>query len=442
MRAITVLHQKYLWMDTYKEIHDLIEAAGFTEVTTLSFKKIHETHYLPEQKIEELKRLVDQHRIDVIVFNEPLTVRQIQKLDELLGLSSIRLIDKVMLILEIFSRKANSKEIQLQIKLAEFKYVQPRMRQVVGESVNTEKQARDRGSGESLVNIMKSDFRAKISQMEKQLNEYRNEIQNDSNILTIPILGYYSVGKTTLFNILTDSNRETNPKAFTTMFLKSTWSKILGFPIEFIDTIGLVDLPPSIVDSFSMMLDRIFSSDIIIICIDGSLEPNAMNDQLIALDEYYQKFARMDLKYKILFVFTKCDKLTLETYEERQKMLLSVINKGMFYCYNFQIMGARNDKPKVVQQQFMQKFEELIQEDIFEFDMENLSPRELSRVHDVAYILNEEWKEKTANVKAKIPIHMFSELLGDLIDHLASQSKMEYNLRTVKTNSNLEIEYP
>ncbi|MCH8905648.1 MAG: 50S ribosome-binding GTPase [Candidatus Heimdallarchaeota archaeon] len=414
MRAISIFHKKYRWMDDHQEMSDLILASGHSEITSLSFKKIQNKNYLPQTKMEQLKDLLEQYQVNTIIFNEALSVKHVQKLVQGLERDDIIILDKPMLILQIFALKANSKEIQLQIKLAEIKYVIPRMRQELGVTLHTDKQARERGTGESLADIMKSDFKSRISDMEKQLEAFQNASAHVSRVLTFPVLGFYSVGKTTLFNILTGSSRETDSQAFTTMFLKSSWSKLLGFPVEIVDTVGIVDLPAMIIDSFSMMLRRIFSSPHLIICADTAMDLQFFTDQLDGLANYYSKFAHSGLKYRILFVLTKCDNLSELKFNEYRQLLTNLIMQGKFPCEQFEIMGARSDRPKYVQQTFVAKIEKLLEGELLELDFLDLTPSESSKIHDFANVRSEVWVGDTASIKSIIPIQTFNEHLAAL----------------------------
>ncbi len=418
MRAIIVYYHKYNWMKKGTEMKDLALAAGYDVRAELEFKKLHKMNYMTDIKYDELDYLMEEHKVKYVLMNEPISVRYMRKLEEHFDDDEIIIVDKTMLILEIFERKASFSEIQLQIKLAKIKYTEPRMRTVVGETLRTEKQARDRGAGETMQQIMKSDMRGRVARIEKQVRELM-ELKSqevDNSIPKIPIMGYYSIGKTTLFNILTSSNREISQEAFTTMFLKSSWTKVTGYPIELIDTIGLVDLPPAVIDAFSLMLQSIFSSNLLILGLDASAEGNQFRDQLDSLIEYYNKFSSVEKKYKILFVLTKCDLIGEDQYFEYSKLIDERIENELILSY--EILGVRYDKPELMKKSFVKIIDMMLEEELMEFEFKELNQSEASKVYNHARVTGEIWKDGLLNVTGIIPKASFYKNLASLKDKL------------------------
>ncbi|MCY3412314.1 MAG: 50S ribosome-binding GTPase [Candidatus Heimdallarchaeota archaeon] len=404
-------------------MRELAEAAGFKVLAELSFRKINKVNYLPELRMQEMDYLIETHKINHIIINEPLSIKYIRKFEEHFDNDDIVVIDKPMLILEIFEKKASSADIQLQINMAKLKYTQPRMRQELGVSLRTEKQARDRGAGETATEIMKSDMRGRISTMQSRLDELL-ELKRSTILSTtvpkIPILGHYSVGKTTLFNILTENKRETGSEAFTTLLLKSSWSRITGYPVEFVDTIGLVDLPPQVLDAFQLMLEEVFASHVLALCLDASTEEHQFDGQLASLLKYYEKFASETVKYKVLFILTKCDLIDQSQYYKLSAKIDSEVEDKP-YISEYEIIGVRADKLELTQNAVARILDSLLDDSLISVKYKGLTPSELSMLYTHAKVSDEVWKGGVVDVSVRLPITAFQQYLHTIRDKIAEQ---------------------
>lgn len=432
MKAIILYYHKFNWMTKGIEMQDLAKAAGYEVVAELEFRKFHKMNYITDTIYEKLDFLVQEHNVDHIILNEPVSIRHMRKLEDHFDEDEKSIIDKTMLILEIFDKKASSSEIQLQIKFAKLKYSEPRMRTVVGETLRTEKQARDRGAGETMQQIMKSDMRSRISRYEKQIRELMDLKQAEPRdaIPKLPIMGYYSIGKTTLFNILTSSERETSQDAFTTMFMKSSWSKVAGYPVEIIDTIGLVDLPPAVIDAFSLMLQTVFSSEILMLGLDASAAEDQFKDQLNSLMDYFGRFASEGQKYKIIFVLTKCDLMEKETYSEYSKLIDEIADDTALLS-SYDILGVRSDKPELVRQSFVKMLDLMLEKELISFEYDALTQSEASQIHNYARVIEEVWKDGLLNITGIIPKVSLMKNLSGIKDKL--QTEIEDEIEELET---------
>ncbi|MHA2404619.1 MAG: HflX-like GTP-binding protein, partial [Candidatus Kariarchaeaceae archaeon] len=253
MKAVVLRHLPRKWIRATREIYDLADAAAYEIVNEITFYGEHSQPktFLPEMKIQDLQFLIEEEDIDKILIDGSIHAKQMLALEEI---TDLEVMDKPMLVLEIFSNRANTADIQLQIQLAQLKYSVPRMVSKLGEAVQSERPGFG-GTGEQVTEILVSDLKRRIRNMEAKLEGYRSKVDDSSEIIIprLPLIGYYSAGKSTLFNILTSQNRETSEQAFTTMILKSARTKIAGYSLELIDTIGLVDLPSDILSAFDVM---------------------------------------------------------------------------------------------------------------------------------------------------------------------------------------------
>ncbi len=394
LRALILYYLKYPNTEKTGEMLDLAKAAGYTIVGEYKFNKLHKDNYLSDLKMSELQALIGELSVETILINEAVSIRYMKALND--ALDPVVILDKPMLILEIFEKKSNTIDIRLQTQLAQLKYTAPRMRSEVGAGVQSEKQG-FMGTGEKITDVVKSDMRKRIAKIERKLNDIQIKITPDETVPKLPIMGFYSAGKTTLFNLLSDSNRDTGDEAFTTMLLKSTWIKITGFPVQLVDTIGLVDLPPAVLRAFDPMLKTIFSLHGLILCIDASTNDNQFNLQLDNLIKYHNKFAVDGLQYNILFVLTKCDLIGKERYDDLIKLIEKRIETEE-KINNYEIMGSRMDKPEYVRNEFVRLFDLLFMEKIVEFNAFELEPKEISTIHNHARVLSETWENGKCNI--------------------------------------------
>jgi len=392
------------------EIMDLVEAAGYTVAVhyKVELDPPHSRHYLPEVRLEKLKQLIqDDSEIEKVVFNEKIRPHQTYYLEEELGLD---IIDKALLILEIFERKANSRDIKLQVQLAQLKYNLPRLVTKMSDSVRSER-AGYGGTGEQVTDTLESDMQNRIKTIEKKLSEIKKQVDNRAReeIPRLPIVGYYSTGKSTLFNMLTQSERDTGHEAFTTMILKTTRSKLAGYPIDLIDTVGLVDLPTDILSAFELMLTEVFSFAGMILCLDTSLPFEQWKSQLEDYRDYVDRFTG-DNTPRIIVALTKIDLVDQEIVQEMRTHLYA-----QEWLEKMIIIESRNDKVEETQQQFLTAFEELFADELTQFFYQHLHPSTASRIHDVARVENQEWhSDGTTSLSGIGPKHLLDELKGEI----------------------------
>ena len=263
------------------ELEELAKTAGAETVARVLQKRPspEPATVLGEGKIEELKELAQQLEADLAVFDCELTASQIRNIEEILD---IRVIDRTMLILDIFAGRAVSNEGKLQVELAQLRYRLPRLAGIgtslsrLGGGIGT------RGPGETKLETDRRHIRSRIAKLEENLRElqkrrdFSRSRRKKDNVLTAAIVGYTNAGKSTLLNSLTGADVLAENKLFATLDLTSRGVELPdGRTVLVIDTVGLIRrLPHHLVEAFKSTLEEAASADIILHVCDIS-DPEA-----------------------------------------------------------------------------------------------------------------------------------------------------------------------
>ncbi|MGN0589730.1 MAG: GTPase HflX, partial [Ruminiclostridium sp.] len=224
---------------------------------------------LGEGKIEELSELSEKLEAKLIIFDTELTASEIRNIEDIVN---VRVIDRTMLILDIFAARAVSNEGKLQVELAQLRYRLPRLMGIgrslsrLGGGIGT------RGPGEKQLETDKRHIRRRIEKLEDDLKEltarrnFSRSRRKKDNVLTGAIVGYTNAGKSTLLNRLTDAGVLAENKLFATLDLTSRAIELPdGRSLTLIDTVGLIRrLPHHLVEAFRSTLEEAACADIII----------------------------------------------------------------------------------------------------------------------------------------------------------------------------------
>ncbi len=260
--------------DIVKEAIALCESAGYDIRKIIRQKFLNKAKYgIGEGKLEELKELVSSTKPDVIIYDEILKPSQNYNLASSL---KIKILDREMLILEIFERRARSSESTLQVKLAQLRYEMSRAKERVRLAKMGE-QPGFMGIGKFEVDVYQNDVKNRMNSVKSKLQKsskqraLHREARKRIGFKTVSLAGYTSAGKTTLFNTLTGEEKEESQKLFTT--LSTTIRKILLQEKEVLisDTVGFISkLPAYMIEAFKSTLEELTYADIVIVVIDVS----------------------------------------------------------------------------------------------------------------------------------------------------------------------------
>ncbi|MHA2101589.1 MAG: HflX-like GTP-binding protein [Candidatus Kariarchaeaceae archaeon] len=411
MRAIVVQWFKNKWQFKNDEIIELSDAAGYKLINTIQFttENPHPKLFIPKMKLDQLIDQIMEENISKVIIDGRIRPHQLVNLEDLLG---IEILDKALLVLEIFERKANSKEVQLQIQLAQLKYNLPKTKLQIGEGVKSERPGFG-GSGETVTELFLSDINSRIRKLERRLEKIKTQQLSKveiSEIPRLPIIGYYSSGKSTIFNILTDGDQNVGQEAFTTMILKSGRTKFIGYPIDIIDTVGLVDLPRDILSSFDLMLQLTFVFPGILLCIDSSLSEDQRKQQYSDISRYFELFTSKESPKKVIIAITKTDLVKEDQLFEINREIASLP-----FLQTFEIIQISSQNKVQVKAKFRDAFERLFADELLSFSFEKIHPKFVNRLFNISRIDDHGWNADGTGFISGIGIR---SILGPLIGEI------------------------
>lgn len=300
------------------ELAELAQTAGAVTVAKViqNRERIHAATYVGKGKIEEIAELVEELGADLVICDDELSPAQIGNLSDELG---CRVIDRTVLILDIFAQRASTSEGKLQVELAQLRY---RASRLVGLRTSLSRQGGNasggsyigtRGPGEKKLEMDRRLIKERISFLQKELagvkqaREVARKKRRTDGIPVVAIVGYTNAGKSTLLNKLTDANVLEEDKLFAT--LDPTTRKLElegGQSVLFTDTVGFIrKLPHHLVQAFRSTLEEAKYADIILHVVDAS-NP----DMDAQMQTVYETLEQLGVKDKeIITAFNKIDKL-------------------------------------------------------------------------------------------------------------------------------------
>lgn len=325
--GVTLPHMPWSMESTLAELERLADTAGadVVGVVTQKLDAPNPRTYVGSGKAKEIRDLVQECQADLVIFDEELTPTQQANLEKAVG-KDIKVIDRTALILDIFALHATSKEGRLQVRLAQNKYLLPRLRGMwahlasnhMGGGVGSRF-----GEGESQLEIDRRIVRNRISAIKQELAHLgrvratQRETRYASGIAKVSLAGYTNAGKSSLLNRLTDADVLSYDKLFAT--LDSTTRQFAlpeGRRITLTDTVGFIQkLPTTLIEAFKSTLDEITGSDLILHVVDASSPDRAA--QMTAVSDILGQIGAGEIP--TVLVFNKCDNLIAEELEELQE---------------------------------------------------------------------------------------------------------------------------
>ena len=303
--------------ELYQELAELSRTAGLEVADCLiQHRNAPDAAYcIGKGKLEELRQLCQMYDADCVIFDHTLSPSQLFHLTQAL---EVKVLDKTMLILDIFAQRARSREGKLQVELAQATYLLPRL---LGQGMNLSRQGGGsksggvgtRGPGETKLETDRRRIRQRIQMIEQELKEVQKHraVQQKSKLRNhlplVALVGYTNAGKSSLLNSLTDAQIYAEDQLFATLdpttraFYLPNGSKAL-----LTDTVGFIrDLPPQLIDAFKATLDELQYADLLLHVVDIS-NPNFEN-QLHAVEEILRQLGLAEKPQ--IFVFNKIDRL-------------------------------------------------------------------------------------------------------------------------------------
>jgi len=315
------------------ELSFLAETAGATTIERFTQRLPHPDSrtFVGKGKLEEIKQYVASRDINVVIFDDELTGSQISNIEKEV---KCRVIDRSDLILDIFASRARTAQAKVQVELAQYQYILPRLK---GMWTHLERQGAgigSRGPGETEIETDRRIVKDKISLLRGRLKEIDKQSitqrKERGEFIRVALVGYTNVGKSTLMNVLSKSDVFAENKLFAT--LDTTTRKIVyeNTPFLLSDTVGFIrKLPHHLVESFKSTLDEVREADILLHVVDVS-HP-LYEDQIGVVNHTLQELKAFDKP--ILTIFNKLDLYESVTFDEwleddvKQELLLELKEK-------------------------------------------------------------------------------------------------------------------
>lgn len=261
--------------------------------------------FIGSGKMEEVRIFVEEHDIDVAIFDDELSPAQQKNIQKIL---ECKIIDRTNLILDIFAQRAQTSYARTQVELAQYEYLLPRL---AGMWTHLERQRGGigmRGPGETEIETDRRIVRDRISLLKKKLAKIDKQMEvqrgNRGSLVRVALVGYTNVGKSTLMNVISKSEVFAENKLFAT--LDTTVRKVVigNLPFLLTDTVGFIrKLPTQLVESFKGTLDEVREADLLLHVVD--ISHDSFEDHIASVHKILDEIGSADKP--ILMVFNKID---------------------------------------------------------------------------------------------------------------------------------------
>ena len=305
-------------MEYLDELEFLAETAGATgdKKFVQRLDKPEKATYIRSGKLQEIAAYCEENAIDYVIFDDELTGMQQRNIEKVIKTSAV--IDRTSLILEIFAQRAKTSYAKMQVELARYNYMLPRL---AGMWTHLERQRGGMGTrggmGETQIEIDRRIVKDRIARLKDQLKKVDRQMAtqrgNRGQLVRLALVGYTNVGKSTLMNLLAKSDVFAENKLFAT--LDTTVRKVVidNVPLLLSDTVGFIrKLPTQLIEAFKSTLDEVREADVLLHVVDIS-HPD-FEDQMKVVEMTLKDIEASDKP--VFVVFNKIDAYSWEEYDE------------------------------------------------------------------------------------------------------------------------------
>ena len=307
-------------IDYISELEFLATTAGAITVTHF-FQKLpypNPKTYVGTGKLDEIKRFIEENEINLVIFDDELSPSQLRNIERELG---CKILDRTILILDIFASRARTSHAKTQVELAQLQYMLPRLTRMWTHLERQKGGIGMRGPGETQIETDRRIIQTRIALLKEKLREIDKQMSvqrsNRGQLVRVALVGYTNVGKSTLMNLLSKSEVFAENKLFAT--LDTTVRKVVinNLPFLLTDTVGFIrKLPHQLIESFKSTLDEVREADLLVHVLDIS-HPN-FEDHFRVVNETLQEIDKEE-KPTVL-VFNKIDAYLADNQEQNEEI--------------------------------------------------------------------------------------------------------------------------
>ena len=318
--------------ESLEELEALLETAGgFCTGKMLQNRHTPDSHsFIGEGKAQEVRMLVEATASTMVIFDNELSPGNIRALEEIIG---VTVLDRSALIMDIFAQRAKTREGRLQVELAQYKYLLPRL-SGMGQSLSRQGGGiGTRGPGETKLESDRRHIRERINRLEAELEQVRQvrgvqrERRMKNSVPVGAIVGYTNAGKSTLLNQLTGAGIPANNRLFDTLDTTSRQLKVSdNLDVILSDTVGFISkLPHHLVDAFRATLEELEYADVLLHVID-SADPNR-GDHIAVVDKLISSLSKPGTP--VIYCYNKADLVSREEIPVGENVIAVSAAKGV-----------------------------------------------------------------------------------------------------------------
>ena len=387
--------------DSLEELKQLTDTAGAQVVAKFLQKrpKPDPAFFIGRGKVQELALYVQQENIDLCIFDDELTPAQQRNIEQAMG---IRVLDRTALILDIFSQRARTNEGKLQVELAQLQYTLPR---IMGKGLSLSRLGGGigtRGPGETKLEVDRRRIRDRIAYIKecidkvKSVRKLHRAGRAKASVPTVSLVGYTNAGKSTLLNVLTNSDIYAKDQLFATL---DPTTRQLDLPDKqqaiLTDTVGFIQrLPHQLVAAFQSTLEEVVESDVLLHVIDVSHE--LYKEQSNAVYKVLEQIGAKDKT--IITVYNKIDKLpedsALPERLAREENSICISAKGRKNLDRLLALIAENLKLQSIEADFMIPYSDTAI---------------VSKLHEAGTVLGQEYLAEGTRLKVRLDAAQLGE---------------------------------
>jgi GTPase len=296
--------------DSLDELELLADTAGavVTDRVVQALNQLNGATFIGKGKVAELKRLVEERSTDLVIFDDDLSPIQLRNLEKSLG---CKLVDRSALILDIFARRAKTAVAKTQVELAQLDYLRTRLTRQWTHLSRQKGGIGTKGPGETQIETDRRLIGARISTLQERLEridrQRTTQRKGRADFARVSLVGYTNAGKSTLMNVLADTNVLAENRLFATLDATTRVVNVTdNKPVLLSDTVGFIrKLPHKLIESFKSTLDEVRESDVLLHVIDAT-HPR-FEDHIRVVNETLKELGV--LEKPTLMVFNKVDAL-------------------------------------------------------------------------------------------------------------------------------------